>query len=115
MSLREYDLDEFKKRYPNLYMELIEGKARILSVRINYSSKSADPWTNYEPNVVDFIRRARTVEEALEVVDFLERIGEISRDEAERYRRILNEKGLSAFGPRKRDGYYLIVAGYATS
>jgi len=62
------------------------------------------------PGPVDYIRRARTTEEAEEVITYLEQKGEISREEAEALRKQLREKGLESFGRRKTPGYYFRYA-----
>lgn len=113
---KEMDLEEFKKKFPNLYKELIEGRGRIVSTYIDYNDRSADPWRGYEPSPIDYIRRAKTVDEALEVIDFLEKVGELKKDRADELRRLVREKGLHVLGPRKRNGYYFLVGGrYTTS
>lgn len=101
------DIEEFKKKFPHLAKEILEGKkGQKLKLKIYY-----DPWRGFQPGVIDFIRRARSVEEALEVINYMEKRGEISHDEAEALRKQLKEKGLESFGPRKYDGYYLKEAG----
>jgi len=105
----EWDIEEFKKKFPNLAKEILENKG---SVHVKISLRNNDPWRGYEPNVYDFIRRANTVEQALEVIDFLVKRGELSKEEAEKIRRKLLEKGLHAFGPKKDFGWYLKMAGY---
>lgn len=112
---REMDIAELKRRFPHLYKEIIEGRGRLVSAYIDYSGRSADPWRGFEPGPIDFLRRARTVEEALEVIDYLEKRGELEKDKASELRRLIREKGLGALGPRKKDGYYLLLGGYATS
>jgi len=101
----EIDKETFKKLFPHLAKELEEGNGtyRFEVERV----KSRDLWRGYEPNVIDFIRRANTVEEAMEVIDFLEKRGEISKEYAEKLRKQLLEKGLASFGPHKEPGYYL--------
>ncbi len=100
-------VDEFRRKYPNLARELFdEEKAEGSSIDLVYMPQLDDPWRGYTPGPVDYIRRAKTLEEALEVIDYLEKHGEITREEAEEYRRKLREEGLEAFGPRKGDNYY---------
>ena len=42
-----------------------------------------------------------------EIIEYLERKGEISKDYAETLRKQLREKGVRSFGPLKKPGYYL--------
>ena len=104
-----WDIEEFKKRFPHLAKEVLSGKG---STHFRIGVRVKDPWRGYDPNVYDFIRRADTVEQALEVVDFLEKRGELSHEEAGKIRKQLREKGLQSFGPKKEFGYYLKAAGY---
>lgn len=57
----EWRMEKFKKMFPNLYHEL-EGKDL--------------------PTVLDHLEVCRTIEEAIEVIDFFERKGEISKEYA---------------------------------
>uniref|UniRef100_A0A7J3PKP6 DUF2095 domain-containing protein n=1 Tax=Staphylothermus marinus TaxID=2280 RepID=A0A7J3PKP6_STAMA len=100
-------IDEFRKKYPNLAREILDNEG--LSLTIKFENKEYvldDPWRGYIPKVDDYIRRCKTVDEAVEVIDYLEKNGEITSDEARSYREILREKGLEYFGPRKTDDYY---------
>jgi len=97
----EYDLEEFKRRFPNLYNEIFGGRTKKLSLRV-----IIDPWRGYIPTAVDYIRRCRTVEEAFEVINYLVKHGELPPGEAEKLRHKLMEGGLEAFGNRKEDNYY---------
>ncbi|RLG89410.1 MAG: DUF2095 domain-containing protein [Thermoprotei archaeon] len=99
----EMDVDEFKRKYPHLAKEIL-NKEPQLKVKIQ------DPLRGFQPSVVDFIRRANTVEEAEEVINYLEQRGEITHEEANEIRKQLHEKGLESFGSRKRPGYYFRYA-----
>lgn len=94
--------DEFKKKFPNLAREFEEGEYYVLRIE-----RSRDPWRGYEPNVVDFIRRADSVEEAIEIIDYLLKKGELGDEEAEKLKKQLKDKGLRSFGPKKGPDYYL--------
>ncbi len=98
----EFDVEEFRKLFPKLSKELLEGKASSSSI----SELSRDPLRNYVPNVYDFLGRARSVEEGLEVINYLEGRGELSKELADRLRKELRSKGLEGFGERREFGYY---------
>jgi len=100
----EFDVEEFKKKYPKLAEEIFGNKTKQLTLRVE--SGFSDPWRNYVPTVVDYIRRCKTVEEAIEVVEYLAKRGELSSEEAEELRNILLTRGLEFFGSRKEDDYY---------
>lgn len=95
----EISLEELRKRYPNLYRELMASRG----IKLRFK----DPLRGFQPGAIDFIRRAETKEQAIEVIDYLERRGEIPHDYAEELRDIINEHGPRFFGERKEDGYYL--------
>ena len=67
-----------------------------------------DPFkvAGYDPNVVDFIRRCDTVDQAMEIIDYLENIGDISTSEGEKIRKQIDTEGLRSFGPKKEKGFY---------
>ncbi|RLG81535.1 MAG: DUF2095 domain-containing protein [Thermoprotei archaeon] len=99
-------IDEFKKRFPHLAKEILEGENSKISLRIERHHLLPDPWRGYTPGVSDYLRRCKSVSEALEVISYLEKRGEISEEEAKEYREIIENKGLSFFGPPKEDDYY---------
>jgi len=90
------------------YEEFIEAMPRMLEAfRRRRKRLGRDPFRGYMPSAIDFVRRARSVEEALEVIEYLERRGEISKDEADRLRKKLREGSIEALGPRRSYGVYL--------
>lgn len=99
----EFDVEEFKRKYPHLAEEVLGRKG----IRLKF-----DIFRGYQPGVIDFIRRCDTEEEAIEIVDYLEKRGELTPDEAEEIRRKIQREGVRSFGPKKEDGYYLKMAGY---
>jgi hypothetical protein len=104
------ELDEkFRRRFPHLSRELGgPGTIRIDAVRSSFeeAEKVASTFEGYEPTVIDFIRRCETEEQALEIIDFMERRGEITQDYAKRLRNQLIKLGVRSFGERKMPGYY---------
>lgn len=101
------DVEEFKKKYPNIAKELFSDyKPEGSSIDVRFETPLTDPWRGYLPGPVDYIRRAKSIEEAIKVIDYLEEHGEITSDEAQMYREKLLKEGLEAFGPRKEDNYY---------
>lgn len=100
-------IDEFKKKFPHLAREILEDEGIGLTIEINRDDKPVlDPWRGYLPTLQDYIRRCKTIEEAYEVIDYLEKRGEITSEEAHEYRVLLKKYGLEYFGPRKEDDYY---------
>ena len=108
----EIDRERFKKLFPNLAkeMDLEAQKITIRGVRsdveVGERAVSGHGWSGYMPDVIDFIRRCDTEEQAEEIIDYMERRGEISPEYAEKLRNQLREKGVRSFGPKKEEGYY---------
>jgi len=99
--LREYDVKEFRRKYPHLAEELEEG---VGVKSIKELVEGAGP--PFMPTAVDYLRRCSSLEEAMEVLEYLARTGQLREEE----RRLLEEKlvneGLESLGPRKEFGYY---------
>ncbi|MEM4556853.1 MAG: DUF2095 family protein [Sulfolobales archaeon] len=102
VSLPEFDVNEFRKLFPNLSKEVLDSKTPTLNIR----ELSKDPLRDYTPNVYDFLGRVKSVEEGLKVIDYLESRGELSKELADRLREELRTKGVGAFGERRYFGYY---------
>jgi hypothetical protein len=108
----EFDKETFKKLFPNLSKELdsSEHKISINSVRTDIQTgekASSGRFTHYMPDVIDFIRRCDTEEQAEEIIAYMEKRGEIEKQYAEKLRRQLKQKGVRSFGPKKEENYYL--------
>jgi len=114
----EFEKKRFRKMFPSLAEEMgtDENRVRISSVRSDVAvgeravgvaaSASAKRFDNYMPDAVDFIRRCDNERQAEEIIDFLEKRQEITREYALRLRRQLRTKGVRSFGPKKQDDYY---------
>jgi len=98
--------------FPNIAKELEtkEYRVSINSVRSDTETAekaSANKFVGYMPDVIDFIRRCDTNQQAEEIVDYLQRRGEISQEYALRLKQQLRKKGVRSFGTKKEEGYYL--------
>ncbi len=79
----DWDAEKFRRMFPNLYYELQGSRL---------------------PTVLDHLERCSNEEEALEIIEFFERKGEITKEYASFLKR--NIKQLSyLFGTRKRGDY----------
>jgi hypothetical protein len=108
----EFDKKVFKKRFPNLAKELESGenKVSVNSVRTDAQTgegAASERFAHYMPDVIDFIRRCDTEEQAEEIIAYMEKRGEIEKQYAERLRIQLKNKGVRSFGPKKEENYYL--------
>lgn len=102
--------------FPHLAKELEgrEQRVAIDSVRSDVQTgekASSDKFATYMPDVIDFLRRCDNEKQAEEIINYLEKRGEISFDYAQRLRKQLDEKGVRSFGTKKEEGYYLKQGG----
>ena len=108
----ELDRKAFKKMFPNLAeeMESDEHSVGINSVRSDMETgekASSKRFVHYTPDIIDFIRRCDTKEQAEGIIDYMEERGEIEKQYADKLRRQLKTKGVRSFGPKKEENYYL--------
>ncbi|MEM2136332.1 MAG: DUF2095 family protein [Candidatus Methanomethylicia archaeon] len=98
------DKDTLRKYFPHLAKEL-EDELLMLSIT-NKNVNNVLKFKGYEPNVIDFIRRCDTEDQALEIINFMTKQNLISDGEAEKLKFILREKGIRYFGSKKEPGWY---------
>jgi hypothetical protein len=118
MSIR-IDKKQFRKVFPHLAGELEdkEQEIPINSIRSDVRTgekASSDNFATYMPDVIDFIRRCDTEEQAEEIITYLKRRGEVSNSYAQRLRKQLKKKGVRSFGKKKEEGHYLNQGGFQT-
>ena len=107
------DRESLKKMFPNLgkELQLDENKVAVKSVRTdsNTGEKAAnrETFVNYVPDVIDFLRRCDTKEQAEEIIAYMEKRGEINKEFAEKLRVQLKREGVRSFGSKKEESYYL--------
>jgi len=100
--------DRFKKLFPHIAREMEGGVSEGDPPEDGKTDRTSQGrrWAGYEPGVEDFLRRCDTVEQAIEIIEYMETQGEITPENAERLREELMEKGLDAIGKHKEEGYY---------
>jgi hypothetical protein len=64
-------------------------------------------FTGYTPDVIAYLRRCDTEDEAEAIITFLEAHGEISGEYAAKLRGQLKARGVRSFGSKKGSDYYL--------
>lgn len=72
---------------------------------------AAKCFDNYNPDVIDFLCRCDTAKQAAEIIDYLEKRGEIDHKYAQKLRTQLKKKGIRSFGAKREEGYYLKESG----
>ncbi|NIQ07083.1 MAG: DUF2095 domain-containing protein [Candidatus Korarchaeota archaeon] len=105
------DEETLRKLFPNLAKELgsTRNKVSITSVRTDTQTgeeTASRGFSHYQPDVIDFIRRSDTKEEAKEIINYMKKRGEIEPQYAKRLKKQLEEKGVRSFGSKKKENYY---------
>lgn len=107
--------EKLLERLPHLAKEMISSESDVLIEGVRWEetnrtqqSIAADKprFSGHSPDVVDFLRRCATDEEAMQIIDFLEKQGEISTIHAKELRRQLQTQGVRSFGSKKSWGFY---------
>ncbi len=109
-------LDEIREKFPNLYSELTEKnmsigidkveKDLITSTLREDDQQDQNPFSRYDPDVFDFLTKAKTDKEGLKVIDFLEKQKQISSNTAEELKGKIKNEGIRSFGPLRSINYY---------
>jgi len=129
------DKKSIKKIFPHLYEELEAGEVKvpINAVRKNpleaeeaaageeceecseeeftACTENPDKLRHFNPSAVDFIRRCDTEAQAEEIIAYLQKKGEITKENAEQMRCQLKRDGVRSFGPKKEENHYLREGG----
>jgi hypothetical protein len=107
--------EQLLERFPHLAQELRSSESDVLieGVRWDETNRTQQTITadqprfsRHSPDVVDFLRRCNTDEEAMQIIDFLEKRGEITEVHAKELRQQLQTQGVRSFGSKKSWGYY---------
>ncbi|MFQ5978526.1 MAG: DUF2095 family protein [Candidatus Heimdallarchaeota archaeon] len=127
----EVSKSEFSERFPALHDEMFEKKqSQTLQIdevqasaerdekqdsekdKLNENvesgirTKISDPLEHYSPSVEDFLARASTNKEALDIIDYLIQRNELSSEKAREFRELIHQEGVRALGPKRTPGYY---------
>lgn len=106
------DREAVKRLFPNLAkeLELDENRVPVNSIRTDSPTGEkavSESFVHYMPDIVDFIRRCDTGQQAEEIISYMEKRGEIDKEYADRLREQLKSKGVRSFGSKKESEYYL--------
>ena len=107
----EIEKKRFQTMFPNLSreMEHEQNRVGISSIRSDAPTgekASSKYFDGYVPDVIDFIRRCDNEQQAVEIIDYLERRHEIDSAYAKKLKKQMKEKGVRSFGSKKREDYY---------
>ena len=108
---------QFKKTFPHLAKEMSNDQKGVTINSIRSDTRNAEKTaatqknlSNYDPDVIDFLRRCDNTQQAEEIINYMQSRGEITNDYAKKLRLQLKKKGLRSFGPKKEEGYYFKVS-----
>jgi hypothetical protein len=106
--MMEFDDKEFKRKFPHLYEELENSTTGESEDTESPEVQDAGPDASemYPGDAISYIRRARTNEEATEVVNYLRKRGELSESDASRIIKQIRDQGVRSFGGLKMWGHY---------
>jgi hypothetical protein len=93
----EFDRKEFKRKFPNLSRELEKPEEQV-SKQLGAQDEKPSLIGGYAPEIISYLRRALTNNQALEIIGYLKKRGEISEDQANALKRQIEEKGVRSFG-----------------
>ncbi len=134
------DKKSLKKMFPHLYRELEEGENKVSIDAVRKDTLEAeeeaagdveeecgcdemeepeelaptqapDKLRHFNPQAVDFLRRCDTAAQAEEIIAYLEKRGEITKQYAAELRRQLKREGVRSFGPKKEENHYFKEGG----
>lgn len=108
--MKGLDKDEFRERFPHLFKEIKNNTATLdvdgVRTDSDEAEKSSGSEESREPNVIEYLRLCDEKDEALEIIDYMEREGKIVQDYADKLRSQLEERGLRSFGSKRKPGSY---------
>ncbi|MHA1992353.1 MAG: DUF2095 family protein [Candidatus Hodarchaeales archaeon] len=90
--------------------ENLEILAKVAEKRKSDLDAQKDYLGGFDPTAIDFIRRANTEKEAIEIINYLEKRKELKENEAKELKEKLETEGLESFGSHKQHGYYFQIA-----
>jgi hypothetical protein len=132
---------DIKKMFPHLYDELQNGETKVSIDGIrkdpleaeseatgeNFDececdechepkqevteSTNPDKLRHFNPQAIDFLRRCDTEAQAEEIITYLEKKGEITKEYATELRCKMKKEGVRCFGPKKDEYHYFKEAG----
>lgn len=130
---------DLRKMFPHLYGELEGGEVKVPINAIRKDPLAAeaevengdvcgcdechepletpantempDKLRHFNPQAVDFLRRCDTEQQAEEIIAYLEKKGEITKEYASELRCQMKKDGVRAFGPKKEENHYFKEAG----
>ncbi|MFP3985401.1 MAG: DUF2095 family protein [Candidatus Bathyarchaeia archaeon] len=112
----EGEKEKFRRAFPNLAKEMDRDRQEVAISSIRSDIKTGEKaaasqknLSNYNPDIIDFLRRCDNHHQAEEIINYMESRGEITPNYAQKLRQQLQKKGLRSFGSKKEEGYYFKI------
>ncbi|MFW9879673.1 MAG: DUF2095 family protein [Candidatus Thorarchaeota archaeon] len=118
-----YNKDELNRKFPHLIEEISLKKKLVqidsfkMEVEQDYEEKLQKsnklyPDELYNPSAIDFLRRCTNNEEAINILDYLLKRNELTKQDYNKFKTIISKEGglkrlIEESGGLKRPGYYL--------
>lgn len=109
--MTKFDPEYFQEKFPNLYKEIKEEKDKTIEidgVRTDpaETKESSSSDKDSEPNIMHYLRLCDNEDEAVEIINYMEKKEEIDRDLAKKLRRQVVNRGVRSFGSKREPGKY---------
>lgn len=106
MSVTGMEKKDFKKQFPKLAEEMESGVGKADIEFQGEKPRAKRKFAEHDPDANDFIRRCSTEDQAYEIIEYLEKRGELTKEAADELCKQLREQGLKSFGRKKKYGHY---------
>ena len=97
--------DQLESHFTTLAEEVFGGDITVDSLMKKEKKKEPPVYRGYNPNILDFLARAKTVEECEEIITYCLSQNDIDKKKADELRDTLKTQGPEAFGFRE-PGHY---------
>jgi hypothetical protein len=105
-SVTGMEKKDFKKQFPKLAEEMESGVGKADIEFQGEKPRAKRKFAEHDPDSIDFIRRCSTEDQAYEIIEYLEKRGELTKEGADELCKQLREQGLKSFGRKKKYGHY---------
>jgi hypothetical protein len=105
-SVTGMEKKDFKKQFPKLAEEMESGVGKADIEFQGEKPRAKRKFAEHDPDAMDFIRRCSTDDQAYEIIEYLEKRGELTKEAADEMCKQLMGQGLKSFGRKKKTGHY---------
>jgi len=105
-SVTGMEKKDFKKQFPKLAEEMESGVGKADIEFQGEKPRAKRKFAEHDPDAIDFIRLCSTDDQAYEIIEYLEKRGELTKEAADEMCKQLMEQGLKSFGRKKKFGHY---------